>query len=78
MRGENQRTPGKTSQDRVGNQQTQPSYDTASGKRTWAMLVEGVSHGFALQLLTATHTSDYKKEAPVVKWGKIFPTHLGC
>ena len=42
------------------------------------MLVEGLSHGFALQLLTATHMSDYKKEAPVVKWGKIFPTHLGC
>jgi len=41
MRGENRNTRGKTSQSRVENQQTQPTYDVPSENRTWATLVEG-------------------------------------
>ena len=38
-RGENQSTWGKTSQSRDENQQTQPTFDSESGNRTWATLV---------------------------------------
>ena len=41
MRGENRSTRGKTSHDRVEDQQTQPTYDTGCGNRTRATLVEG-------------------------------------
>ena len=41
MRGENWSTWGKTSQNRVENQQTQSTYDGRSGNGTWAILVEG-------------------------------------
>ena len=40
-RGENRSTRRKTSRSRVENQQTQPTYDTGSGNRTRATLVEG-------------------------------------
>ena len=33
--------PEKTSRSRVGNQQTQPTYDAKCGNRTWDTLVEG-------------------------------------
>ena len=39
--GENRRTRRKTSQSRVENQQTQPTYDAKSGNRTRATLVGG-------------------------------------
>ena len=41
MRGENRSTRRKTSQSRVENQQTQPTYDADSGNRTRATLVGG-------------------------------------
>ena len=41
MRGENPSTWGKTSHDRVEDQQTQSTYDTGCGNRTRATLVEG-------------------------------------
>ena len=48
MRGENRSTRGKTSHGRVENQQTQSTYDTRCGNRTWATLVEGkCSHHYA-------------------------------
>ena len=41
VRGENKRTRGKTSQNRVENQQTQSTYDSGSGNLTRVTLVEG-------------------------------------
>ena len=41
MRGENRSTRGKTSHDRVEDQQTQSTYDTECGNRTPATLVDG-------------------------------------
>ena len=41
MRGENRSTRGKTSHGREENQQTQSTYDTESGNRTRATLMEG-------------------------------------
>ena len=41
MRGENRSTWGKTSHNRVENQQTQSTYDTECRNRTRATLVEG-------------------------------------
>ena len=43
MRGENRSTRGKTSQNRVENQQTQSTYDAECGNRTRATLVEVLS-----------------------------------
>ena len=40
-RGENRSTRRKTSQSRVENQQTQPTYDAESGNQTQATLVGG-------------------------------------
>ena len=40
VRGENRSTQGETSQSREENQQTQPKYDSGSGKRTRATLME--------------------------------------
>ena len=39
MRGENRTTRGKTSHDRVEDQQTQSTYDTECGNRTRATLM---------------------------------------
>jgi len=48
VRGENQSTRGKTSQNRVENQQTYSTYDGWSGNRTRAIFMEGeCSHFFA-------------------------------
>ena len=60
MREENWSTWGKTSQSRVENQQTQPTYDTKSGNRTWATLVGGeCSHRYVTTALPARCLSDY-------------------
>ena len=43
---------GKTSLNRLENQQTQPTYDAESGNRTWATLVGGeCSHHYATTAL---------------------------
>ena len=48
MRGENRSTQGKTSHDRVENQQIQSTYDTGCENRTRTTLVEGnCSHHLA-------------------------------
>ena len=48
MTGENRSPRGRPSQSRVENQQTQSTYDTESGNRTQATLVEGkCSHHYA-------------------------------
>ena len=50
-RGENRSTRRKTSQSRVENQQTQPTYDAESGNRTRATLVGGECSDTAPTLL---------------------------
>ena len=56
---ENQSTPGKTTQSREENQQTQPTYHAEYGNQTWATLLGGeCSHRYATTALNNNYNNN--------------------
>ena len=75
-RGENRKTWGKTSQSRVENQQTQPTYGVEFRNRSWATLVEGeCSHHCAspapLREMNAAISRGIRSQKPILQRGPL-------
>ena len=79
MRGENRSTRRKTSQNRVGNQQTQSTYDGGSRDRTRATLVEGeCSHQVLRQPCRPKSAKSGKRLFVTLFMTKVVPCPLTC